>query len=488
MRPSGESSARGLKPVPNEPRQTSIAIAHRRAASRAELGAALRNVILPGLIGGIVFALYTMFSSLQWVNHAVRSWDLGIFTQLAARYAELSTPIVTIKGDGFNLLGDHFHPILVLLGPIYAAAPHAFTLLVLQNALFAIAAAVLVPMASRIVGPILGPLLALGFGLSWGLAYAVEAQFHEIAVGVPLLTIALVSYLNRRWLPAVVFAAALVFVKEDLGLTVTIFGLILALRDRERLGWWLAAWGFGWFVLATLVIVPLLSPVGGWTYGSNINLVALITDPASTFSPAKWHTAGLLLVTMAGIGLRSPLALLLLPTLAWRMLSSNPSYWGPEWHYSAMLMPIAIASLLDGIRLGHQSGRAWLRSLAGHAATISTTAALVILPLLPLGQLLRAGDAENPRNEAAEEILNEIPDGVDVETDIGLMSYLADRTDVYWTGNENPTPEYLLIDRQAGGTPTEWGGVLEVAHRLHPQADFLLVEEVAGYELARRVD
>ena len=51
-----------------------------------------------------VFALYSIYSWLQWRHYVVPSWDLGIFSQLAKAYAAGETPIVPIKGEGFNLL------------------------------------------------------------------------------------------------------------------------------------------------------------------------------------------------------------------------------------------------------------------------------------------------------------------------------------------------------------------------------------------------
>ena len=51
-----------------------------------------------------------------------------------------------------------------------------------------------------------------------------------------------------------------------------------------------------------------------------------------------------LLAVTGGLVLRSPLAWLLLPTLAWRFTSSVPSHWEPGLHYSAVLVPIAWSS------------------------------------------------------------------------------------------------------------------------------------------------
>ena len=290
---------------------------------RSELRRALAPFMLPVGVGIVTTALYTVFSALQWRSFAAPSWDLGIFTQLARRYAALETPIVTIKGESFNLLGDHFHPLLGVVGPIFAVFPHAFTLLVVQNAMFGIAAAALAYAAIRLLGSRTGTLFGLAFAFSWGLQGAVEAQFHEIAFAVPLLALSLTAFLGRKWVTCLLWAMPLVFVKEDLGLTVAALGIVLAVRSRNPLGVWLAVWGVGWFALASLVILPLLNPDGAWAYSSSIDLLKIMGDPASLFQPQKGVTLALLLVAGGVIAVRSPLALVLLPTLAWRFLSDN---------------------------------------------------------------------------------------------------------------------------------------------------------------------
>lgn len=442
--------------------------------------------IAPCIVGVIVAATYIVYAAWQWSQFTVKSWDLSIFAQLLDNYARLQPPIVNIKGDGYNLLGDHFHPLLALIAPVYAVAPHAFTLLVVQAVCFAVAAAVLTRTATDSLATVAGGvLLGLAFAFSWGLQYAAEAQFHEIALAIPLITLSLSALLERRDLATVLWAAPLVFVKEDLGLTVAIIGLLVAYRSRKPLGLWLTIWGIGWFAIAVFIVLPLLNPQGSWAYASNANPLTLLADPAGLFHPSKGLTLTLVLVISGGLVLRSPIALVLLPTLGWRFLSSNHGYWGPSWHYSAILMPIVFVALLDAINRGHAARWDWVRSYSRHGAAIAVTAATVLLPTLPLWSLLTPSAWEPAdRAEAATTILDTIPARSSVETDIGLMSYLVDDYDVYWLGNTNPTPDCILIDRIAGGTPNEWGSALDVAARLHPGAIYRAIAKQSGYELA----
>lgn len=459
-----------------------------RVSRRERASAVARVWALPAGVGLLVVALSTLYSVAQWGAFVVRSWDLGIFTQLASRYAALEAPIVHIKGPDYHLLGDHFHPLLVLLGPVYAVFPHALTLLVVQNVLFGVAVAVVTRAAVPLLGRVVGGLVGLALGLSWGLQYAVEAQFHEIAFAVPLLAIALVGVLREQWRTAVVAGALLALVKEDLGLTTAVLGGVLAWRARRPAFLWLSAWGVGAFVLATRVVLPALNPEGEWAYGSRLDLVAALSDPLALYAPAKGYTLWLLVVVTGGIALRSPFVLLAAPTLAWRFLSAEPGYWEPTWHYSAVLLPIAFVAMLDGVDRARRGRVRWLRRYSRYAPVVGLTASLMLLPQLPFWQLTNPGlHFAAPRAQAARDTLAVIPDGAVVETDVGLMSYLVDRTDVYYLGNQNPVPEYLLIDRQAGGTPQEWGDVLQVAQLLHPGASFEVVHVQDGYEVARHL-
>lgn len=391
-------------------------------------------------VGAAVTAAYVLYAAWQWNQFTVKSWDLGIFTQLMQSYARLQPPIVNIKGDGFNLLGDHFHPLLALLTPVFALFPYAFTLLVVQAACFGVSAGMFVAVATRRLGTrVGGVLLGLAFGLSWGLQYAAEAQFHEVALAVVLLTGTVRAILEHRWRAAIVWAAPLVFVKEDLGLTVLVIGLLIARLSRSPRALWLSVWGLGWFLIATLIVLPALNPNGAWAYAGNASPVELLANLDTLFAPEKGYTLALLFVTTAGFMLRSPLALILVPTLAWRFLSTNSGYWGPTWHYSAVLMPIVFAVVLDGMQRASLSRWAWLRGYARHGAAVAITVAAMLMPQLPLAVLADPGRWAPPdRAEAAATILASVPDGASVETDIGLMSYLVDDHDVYWIGN--PTP------------------------------------------------
>lgn len=440
------------------------------------------------------FLVYTLLSTLQWRRYESPSWDLGIFTQVVQQYARLQPPVVHIKGADYNILGDHFHPMLAVLAPIYAILPSAYTLLVLQALLVAISVFFIAKAAHEQLGRSGGWLIGLAYAICWGVQQAVEVQFHEVALGAPVLAIALWALLRRSWLTAAIWAGLLVFVKEDLGLTAFVFGLVLAWRSRRWiLGGALAVWGLAMFVLTTKVFLPAMNPNNQYDYDRYLDPGQVLAAPWAHFSEIitndkKMATVLLLLACTGFFLLRSSLGWLVLPTLAWRFLSNNEGHWGQTWHYSLVLMPIAYAAAVDGIAKLRESGVPFLRAYARHGAVVVLTFALAIFNQLPLFDLRNPDKWEvGGRQESAERVLELVPAEVSVGSDVSLMAYLVSRRDVYYIGQQgNPVEDYLVVDTIGGG----WSDPIDVTSygaQIHPGSRWEKVLDENGYQVARRV-
>ena len=109
--------------------------------------------LIPYPLAAQFFAAYAAVSVSRHANLRTGGYDLGIFEQAVRGYASLRAPVSELKGTGFNLLGDHFHPILALLAPAYRIAPGPVTLLVAQAALLAVSVIPVTRLAIRVVGP-----------------------------------------------------------------------------------------------------------------------------------------------------------------------------------------------------------------------------------------------------------------------------------------------------------------------------------------------
>ena len=502
-----------------------------RFPDRSGVARAVSAWWLPAVIACAVAALYISFSLAQWRTLSDPSWDLAIFTEAAQSYSRFEAPIVSIKGPGYNLLGDHFHPILMLLGPIFRFFPSAFTLLIVQDLLIAASVLPIARLAQRFLGRGGAVLVGLAYGLGWGLQGAVAAQFHEVCVAVPLLACAGAAFVERRWGACMAWLAPVILVKEDLGLTVFVAGLALAWRRRgeDRSGMLAslayALFGIVAFVVTVKLFLPAMNPAGTWAYSLDGSATgagtAMAGATAARAVPSLWQilavpsvkivTLAVLLAGAGVVGARSPWFALVLPTLAWRFAGSVDAYYQwSSWHYNAVLVPIAVCALLDviagwlapadlpaGLATAGEtdadcanpapasSGRR--RALAWAAACVPAISLALTATSLPLWKLPTLTDS--PRLDAAQGAIDAVPVGASVETDTTLLARLVPGRDVYWVGTTvgmDAPPEYVVVDRQSYA----WGGA-EVdaeswASAAHPGHTYETIYSAQGFRVARR--
>lgn len=430
---------------------------------------------VPWLIAASVFAAYATISLSRYLSLRSASWDLGIFTEYVKRYAHLSSPVVDIKGAGFNLLGDHFHPIVALIAPFFRLFPTPVTLLVVQALLTAVSVIPVSRAARDLLGVGAGRAIGAAYGFSWGLQQMIDFDFHEVAFAVPLLACSLSALVRGRFRGAVLWALPLVLVKEDQGFTVAAIGLILALGYRRRAaGLALATWGLAGSVLAVTVIIPHFNPAHVYPFWSDggalspaktgVSVSGLLHQLASSPS-AKVPTLALLLLPTAFLAIRSPILLVAVPDLVIRFIATNRYYWGTDWHYNATLMPVVFIAAIDAMarirasradtepaRLSPRAaGHALATYLERHGPAAMLTICAALAFLFPLSNLLSPQTYQlGPHVAAARAAMALIPDGATVETGMDLLAPLAARTDTFWLGSGgNPATQYIVFDTRS---------------------------------------
>jgi uncharacterized membrane protein len=451
------------------------------------------------------FMAYDTLAVFKYLRLDPGSWDLGIYTEYVRQLAGLHAPVVAIRGAGFNLLGDHFQPIVGLLAPFFRVFPTPETLLVAQALLTAASVIPVCRAAQELLGVWASRGIGLAYAFSWGLQQMVTFDFHEIAFAVPLLAFSLSALVRRRLRPAVAWALPLVFVKEDQGFTVAAIGLVIAgyglavLRARRRgapapvRGWdagpeqepaaWiragvlLAVWGLAWSVLAIALIVPHFNPAHTYPYWHDGGVVGpsghlSVTGLAHQLAQAgheKLWTTYLILLPVAFLALRSPVALIAVPSLALRFISTNSYFWGTAWHYNATVMPIVFLAAVDAMasfragsarraRPAHRRAPPWLPAPGEAVARYGAVVMVVIAGLLafrfPLDGLWSAQTYDiTPHVSAEDAAMARVPDGVTVEATLTMLAPLAARDDTYWIGTvpKQPAPDYIVFDADNSG-------------------------------------
>ena len=512
-------------------------------------GGPARSDPVPWLIALAAFAAYTTISVFRYLRLDPGSWDLGIYTQYVWQIAHLHAPVVTIRGPGFDLLGDHFQPIVVLVAPFFRLFPTPVTLLVTQALLTAVSVVPVCRAAQALLGTGVSRVIGAAYGLSWALQQMIIFDFHEIAFAVPLLACSLSALVRRRPRAAAVWALPLVFVKEDQGLTVAAIGLVMiaaaawaqaglwsfwaapAASDhkparRARATWAgagavLVLWGLAWSALAIAVIIPHFNPAHHYPYWSDGGVVAphgghisagRVLAQVTGGGLEKLGTAVMVLLPVAFLAVRSPLVTIAAPGLALRFLATDSTFWGTRWHYSATLMPIVFIAAIDGLaRIQARSARSRApvtgsraraaapppsAAAAAHrapraaryAAAAMAAVAAVLVFRFPLAQLWDPGTYQiSPQVRAERAAIARIPAGATVESTLTTLAPLATRDATYWIGTPgNPVPRYILFDATDSGYRRVPTDLLGFLDQLYPSVTYQTIFEADNVYLFRR--
>ena len=432
--------------------------------------------LVAAVVAVVGAVLHGTLALVRFDRFEIASYDNAIFEQAVKGYAGLGAPIVDIKGPGFNILGDHFSPVTAVIAPFYRLFPSAQTILLAQVVLIAVSVYVIAVLAMRTLGTLTGLVIGVAYALSFGVQSAVEAQFHEVAFAAPLLALAGAAYVDRRFDRVVWWSLPLLLVKEDLGLTVAAIGVVLWLTGDRRRGAALALGGIVAMAVIVLLVIPAINPDSSYAYTSTLGGErGVLTTVLDGLGQKLWTV--LLTVAITGFAaLWSPWILLVLPTFAWRFAGDVPYYWGTEWHYSLVLMPIVFVAMIDAMQ------RRPVLRWATWGAVVVGVLTLVGSPVTALADPDTYDDP--PRIDSARLLTELVPDGASVETDIAFLGHLVTDHTAYWYGTVGDAePEYVLFDTRAGiGSPTDAVAYAEQAHG----GTYRLIYDRDGYQLAHR--
>jgi uncharacterized membrane protein len=246
--------------------------------------------------------------------------------------------------------------------------------------------------------------------------------------------------LRRQWGAAVAFAAPLVLVKEDLPLTLAAIGIYLVWHGQRRLGWPIAVLGTALTAVLIKVVVPAINSDDRYLFSDKLTTPDLLEG----IWP-KLATLLLLFGSALFVGLRSRLAILLLPTLAWRFLSSYSHYWGPGYHYNAVLMPIAFLAAVDGF----SRINGWRRTAAPVCSVLVALAvAVALFPGLP---------PKRSFHTDVDAVLARIPDGATVAAGSRLAPHLTSRCRVLFFPEQpdgTTRPDWIAVSKPLIPWPT----------------------------------
>lgn len=470
-----------------------------RAVPRRPVPAAFaRHRVL--VLTAVCTSFYALISVSAYAQYLSAGYDLGIFDQAVRAYAHFQAPVSAVKAPGFDILGDHFHPILALLAPLYWVWDNPVMLLLAQAVLIGSSIPVVHRFAARRCGSGWTPLFIAGvYGLGWPLQAMANFDFHEVAFGVPILACAIDAIDRRSYRAAFAWSACLLLVKEDMGMVVLALAIYVAVVQGTPTPRWhlgrltarrpspaaalLALLGIVGFLVATLVVIPRLAPDGSFAYWQYSSLGNSPLKAAQTIVTRPWHAAWAfvtpdikiftllaLLVPLAFLPLRSPYVIVAVPLLAERFFNDRIQLWLTHEHYNALPWLVLCLAFTDALHTrrivvkGRPHSRSWRRLVVFVvAAQLFFAYAVWIIEdgMQPGGglwqRLTHWNNAAVMDRRAADA---DVPSNVCVEAENFLVPHLTQRAWVTLPGAPRTSPDYILLNldkRYVGPSQTSVG-------------------------------
>lgn len=412
-----------------------------------------RNQLILVLMGVLALAGYLGISLVKFARLG-SGMDLTIFDQAIRSFAAGQPGLVPLKSPGMSIFGDHFHPIILTMVPLYWIWDDPRMLLIAQAVCTALAGWMVGRLAIRRLGAGTGLVVALAWFCALGVQGAIVFDFHEVALGLPLLALALGFFVQRRWTACWWWSASLMLVKEDTCFLVG--GIAIAMLVRRL--WWrglaLGVFAVAWTAAAVFWVIPHFSPTHAYAYLDSASAITVNGVDASThaaWGPAQtlW-TAVVVAAAGAFVLFWSPLVWAFVGPFAVRALSKNPQHWTLNFHYNILPMLVvcygfveawprlracaeATGTVLKGSapdgparqRIRAVVVRGWRR----FAIPFMVLVALVSIPTGPIVHDWRLGPCGRacPAFQSAQQV---IPAGARVASDVYLTSHLTRRAEV----------------------------------------------------------
>jgi uncharacterized membrane protein len=414
----------------------------------------------------VAYALYALIRHRGFSS----AYDLALFDQAVWHYSRFEPPRTELVFEYFAesgrweplpyLLGDHFHPLVAVLAPLYWIHASATTLLVAQAVLVA-SSAIPVFLFSRLrLGRLGAHLITAAYLLFWALHRGVGFDFHEVAFAPLLIACAIYFTAVERWRVCAASLVLLLLTKENFGIFVAFFGVYLGVLRHMKAAAAAFVGGVGWYALVTAVVMPRLA--GGhefrhWSFRAVGDdpldaLWRIVRSPELPFvvavdDPVKAETLFFLFALFLGIALYSPVLVLAVPLIAERMLSSAPQLWGMEYHYSLAIAPVVAMGTADGLR----NALNFLRIERRRLLTIGVLGTAMVVLNLVNARTYLVGDLLHPRfyreSDAArwgEEAVARIPPHEGSVASRGsLLPHLSERSELYLLEPGAPLTQYI---------------------------------------------
>lgn len=321
----------------------------------------------PSVIAGLVVLIFSLFFCWYTVTvfHKLNlhRFDLGNMEQLIWNFTSghgyvMTDPYTT---NTVSRLAFHVDPFIILLALPYSIFPTTETLIIIQVLAVASGIWAMYLLGKKIIGSswagvIAAVLCAFCAPLIWATIFPV----HAVTFATPIILWMVWAALEKRWSLMYVLAFLAILTKEQVGLSVAIFGLWLWFKQKEIIpGKIMTIVPLVWSLVAIFAILPAFraqstsdfqvysTPFGN--SGREI-VVNIVKHPGSTvktvFQASNVNMVAQTLVSTGWLAIGSPLSLAAFPDLMINGFSSKIAQKQLTFQYQGSLLPWLLVGTL----------------------------------------------------------------------------------------------------------------------------------------------
>lgn len=296
------------------------------------------------------------------VNSAM--YDLGLFDQIIYNIAHGRLFESSIKG--FNYLGDHFSPILLLFAPLYWIWEDVRMLLISQVIIVSLSGYYMGHLGYYLTKDVkISSVFGLAILTSVNVMLIVLFDFHPETITIFLFTYIIYHFTLANTARVFVASAIALTIKEDVAITVLLIGIVFSILSRRKIYLLLSAISLTYFILVMKVFIPHFRPhtyEGDYLYierysylGSSMKevLLSIISNPIyPVVKMFKWTKLKVLLrlfYPTIFMSFFSPVFLIaILPILYINWIANYPPQFALKYQYLNVVIPLIITSSVFG--------------------------------------------------------------------------------------------------------------------------------------------
>ena len=296
--------------------------------------------------------------------------DFSHWTQLLYAIASTGRPLslnseIITPGTG-NYLSVHFVPFIYLLAAPFKLLPYSETLIALN---FVLLISSVIPLYKLALlhqeSKEFGWFMIAVFVAYPTFQYIVLYEFEMLRLSVPIMLWMLYFWHQKKIALYFVFACLAVLVREEVGLTILMFGIYLVLIEKNRrCGLATAILGLGAFAVITQIIMPGLSEMTSFQHIAAGTFSQLGTTPGMVIEnvarrpglllsivadPVKWANIGMLFLTLLFIPLFAPALLIsIMANIGVGLISESVNHTSYMLYYVSPSIPFIFYSFIRG--------------------------------------------------------------------------------------------------------------------------------------------